>query len=199
MRGGRGGGGTEEKAVGPREVDYWLHSSLQASPPPGLRRGLPRASVPSLLREGWGGGGSRGARAPWQGRTYAPRESAPGLRSGRREFLASKSPIEAAPWAQLLRIEALWRDSALFVPLGFACFCLSAGRRGSQAPGAGARVGLPTRAGRPEAIPVTPARGVDGSTSRGIPAPAPQLHSQGEAIPAGALWGNRLIPLMENA
>ena len=113
---------------------------------------------PPSCGKGGEGGGSPGARAPWQGRTDAPRESAPGLRSGRREFLASKSPIEAAPRAQLLRIETLWRDSARFVPLGFACFCLSAGRRGSQAPGAGARVGLPTRAGRPEPIPVTPGR-----------------------------------------
>lgn len=155
---------------------------------------MPRC--PPSCGKGGGGGGSRGGRAPGQGRMDAPRESALGLRSGRRELLASKSPVEAAPQAQLLRSGALRRDSARFVPLGFACLCLSAGRRGSQAPGAGARVGLPTPSGRPEGIPVTPARGVDGCASRGIP-PALQLHSQEEAIPVGAPWEKHLIPLME--
>lgn len=73
-------------------------------------------------------------------------------------------------------------------------------RRPPRQPGPGSRRpgGAANPRGAPRNHPSDPsARGVDGSTSHGIPAPAPQLHSQEAAIPVGAPWGKRLIPLME--
>lgn len=129
MRGGRGEG---KKPQGEGRLTVGCTRSFKR--PQRLRRGQ-RASVPSVVREGGVGvGWSGGARAPWPGRTDAPGASAPGLRSGKRELLAGKSLVEAAPEAQLLRSRAFWRrGSAPFVPLGFACFWLSTGHRGSQA------------------------------------------------------------------
>lgn len=116
--------------------------------PRGLGGGFSVPRCPPSCGKGGERGGSRGARAPWQGRTDAPRESAPGLRSGRREFLASKSPIEAAPGAQLLRIGALWRDSPLCPP--WIRMLLPFGRPPRQ-PGPGSR--RPGGAANPRGAP----------------------------------------------
>lgn len=128
-------------------------STLQASPPPGLGRGLQRASVPSSCREGGGAGRESRCRGPLAKCAAA---APPGVRPrvsglGGGSFWQSKSPIEAAPGAQLRESE---RSGGIrrFVPLGFACFYLSAGAAaagpGSRRPG-----GAANPRGAPETIP----------------------------------------------
>lgn len=156
-----------------------LHSS--SIPSPGAWEGASAClgALPLAGKAG-SGGGSRGAPGPRQGRTDAPGNRPWSQVWEEWEFLASKSPIEAAPGAQLLRIGALLRDSPLCPP--WIRMLLPFGRPPRQ-PGPGSRrPGGATPAGRPrKTIPVTPARRMAAHPA-GFPSP-PQLHSQEAAIP----------------